>query len=105
MQVVASTAVLIILFGSSTISLSFFFNGMLNVSYVEVYAPIAFVSSLIGVTVVGVLVRRSGRASIIILLMASIIAAGTVSTVVFGGLRSYHEIQGGRDIGFKPFCP
>ena len=104
MQVVASTAVLIILFGSSTISLSFLFNGMLNTSYAAVYAPIAFVSSLIGVTVVGVLVRRSGRASIIILLMASIIAAGTVSTVVFGGLRSYHEIQEGRDVGFKPFC-
>ena len=48
--------------------------------------------------------RRSGRASIIILLMAGIIAAGTVSTVVFGGLRSYHEIQEGRDLVFKPFC-
>lgn len=101
---VASTAVMIILFGSSTISLSFLFNGMLNTSYVAVFAPIAFVSSLVGVTIVGVLVRRSGRASIIILLMACIIAAGTVSTVVFGGLRSYHEIESGQDLGFRPFC-
>lgn len=103
-QVVASTALVIILFGSSTISLSFLFNGMLNTSYVQVYAPIVFVSSLIGVIGVGSLVRRSGRVSIIILLMGGIIAAGTVSTVVFGGLRSFHAIQEGRDIGFKSFC-
>lgn len=35
----------------------------------QVFAPIAFVSSLIGVTGLGWLVRKSGRASIIILLM------------------------------------
>ena len=35
----------------------------------QVFGPIAFVSSLLGVTVIGYLVRRSGRASIIILLM------------------------------------
>ena len=144
-QVVASTAVMIILFGSSSISLSFYFNGLLNTSYAKARAkimvprdrkchsglrhtvcncqqlcctqrerkycalasahrpllascscsqsftaaaaaaasfpltgsllsrrclgPIAFVSSLLGVTVIGYLVRRSGRASIIIILM------------------------------------
>ena len=35
----------------------------------QVFSPIAFVSSLLGVTVIGYLVRRSGRASIIIILM------------------------------------
>ena len=103
-QVVASTALVIILFGSSTISLSFLFNGMLNTSYVAVYAPLVFLSSLIGVIGVGSLVRRSGRVSIIILLMGAIIAAGTVSTVIFGGLRSYEAIKAGHDIGFKSFC-
>ena len=34
-QVVASTAVMIILFGSSSISLSFYFNGLLNTSYAQ----------------------------------------------------------------------
>lgn len=103
-QVVASTAVLIILFGSSSISLSFLMKGMLNVSYVMVYAPIACVGSLIGVTFIGWAVRKSGRASIIVLMMSGIIAAGTIATLVFGGLKSYHEIQAGEGIGFKPFC-
>ena len=39
MQVVASTAVMIILFGSSSISLSFYFNGLLNISYAEARYP------------------------------------------------------------------
>ena len=38
-------------------------------SIAQVFAPIAFVTSLVGVTVIGYLVRRSGRASIIIILM------------------------------------
>lgn len=107
--------VLIILFGSSSIALSFLFNHMLNVSYVkvtvnqslqncmrapeslmcvpllcsyrvsvrrhftasavtattltlsrlhisQVFAPIAFFSSLVGVTLIGWAVRKSGRA-------------------------------------------
>lgn len=103
-QVVASTAVLIILFGSSSISLSFLMKGMLNVSYVMVYAPIACIASLIGVTFIGWAVRKSGRASIIVLMMSAIIAAGTIATLVFGGLKSYHEIQAGEGFGFKPFC-
>lgn len=85
-----TTQVLIILFGSSSIALSFLFQSMLNTSYVkvrqsiqvasnfralavcirmvtqesavQVFAPIAFVSSLIGVTAIGWLVRKSGRA-------------------------------------------
>ena len=34
---------------------------------------------------------------------ATVIAAGTVATLIFGGIRSYHDIQEGH-IGFKPFC-
>ena len=64
LQVVASTAVLMILFSSSTISLSYLFNGMLNTHYAVVFAPICFAASLVGVTVVGRLVKRTGRSSI-----------------------------------------
>jgi hypothetical protein len=39
----------------------------------QVFAPIAFVSSLIGVTGLGWLVRKSGRASIIVLLMVRLL--------------------------------
>ncbi len=39
-QVVASTAVMIILFSSSSISLSFYFSGLLNISYAKARADV-----------------------------------------------------------------
>lgn len=47
-QVTASTSVLMILFSSSAISISLGFQGYLNTTYAAVYAPLAFVSSIIG---------------------------------------------------------
>ncbi len=48
LQVTASTSVLMILFTSSAIALSFYFQGLLNTSYAVVLAPLCFASSLIG---------------------------------------------------------
>lgn len=103
-QVTASTAVLMILFSSSSIALSLAFQGLLNASYAEVFAPLCFVFSLIGVTVVGRIVRKSGHTSIIVLILTGLIIAGTVLTAVFGGLRSIHSIRAGHDIAPRPFC-
>ena len=50
-QVTASTSVLMILFSSSAISLSFYFQGLLNTSYAQILAPLCFLASLIGVNV------------------------------------------------------
>lgn len=45
----ASTSVLMILFSSSAIALSFYFQGLLNTSYAQILAPLCFLASLIGV--------------------------------------------------------
>lgn len=47
-QVTASTSVLMILFTSSAIALSFYFQHLLNTSYALVLAPLCFIASLIG---------------------------------------------------------
>lgn len=47
-QVTASTSVLMILFTSSAIALSFYFQGLLNTSYALVLAPLCFLASLTG---------------------------------------------------------
>ena len=104
LQVTASTAVLMILFSSSSIALSLAFQGLLNVSYAEVFAPLCFVFSLIGVTVVGRIVRKSGRTSIIVLILTGLIIAGTLLTAVFGGIRSVDSIRKGHAVGFRSFC-
>eukprot|EP00245_Coleochaete_scutata_P011400 TRINITY_DN4218_c0_g2_i1.p1 TRINITY_DN4218_c0_g2~~TRINITY_DN4218_c0_g2_i1.p1 ORF type:complete len:136 (+),score=17.68 TRINITY_DN4218_c0_g2_i1:3-410(+) len=103
-QVTASTSVMMILFSSSCISLSFYFRDVLNTSFAAIFAPACFVASLIGVSVIGRIVHRTGRASIIIFILTGLIAIGTVLSGVFGGIRSYEKIRHGEDIGFKPFC-
>jgi uncharacterized membrane protein YfcA len=104
LQVTVSTAVLMILFSSSAISLSLSFTHLLSLHYALVFAPIAFVASTIGVTVVGRIVRNSGRTSIIVIILTILVAAGTIVTAIFGGLRSYEQFIEGKDVGFHPLC-
>ncbi len=103
-QVVAPTAVVMILFSSSTIALSYFFSGELNTQYAWVFSPICFVAAFIGVTMIGRLVRRSGRASLLIFILTGLIAVGTVLAAGFGGHRAYLDIKSGKNIGFGSFC-
>ena len=93
-----------ILFSSSTISLSYLFNGMLNTHYAVVFAPICFVASLIGVIVVGRLVKQTGRTSILIMILTFLIAMGTVLSAVFGGRKAIDDIRHHRHVGFQSFC-
>ncbi|CAI5472492.1 unnamed protein product [Closterium sp. Yama58-4] len=78
LQILASTSVFMILFSSSAISISFFFHGFLNTSYAAVFAPVAFLGSLVGVFVVGKIVRNTGRSSIVIFILAILIGLGGV---------------------------
>ncbi len=103
-QVVAPTAVVMILFSSSTIALSYFFSGELNTQYAWVFSPICFVAAFIGVTMIGRVVRRSGRASLLIFILTGLIAVGTVLAAGFGGHRAYLDIRSGKNIGFDSFC-
>ncbi len=77
---------------------------MLNISYVQIFAPIAFLSSALGVTIVSWAIRRTGRQSVLLLLMSGVLAIGMMSVVIFGGGRTVSDIRGGRRIGFNPFC-
>ncbi|CAI5494419.1 unnamed protein product [Closterium sp. Naga37s-1] len=77
-QILASTSVFMILFSSSAISISLFFHGFLDTSYAAVFAPVAFLASLVGVFIVGKIVRNTGRSSIIIFILAVLIALGGV---------------------------
>lgn len=103
-QVVASTAVLMILFSSSSIALSLAFNHLLNVHYALVFGPIAFGSSLLGVIVLGRLIRATGRPSITIWILTALILAGTLLTAGLGSTRAWEDIEHGGRAAFKPFC-
>ncbi|GJP34419.1 hypothetical protein CLOM_g18865 [Closterium sp. NIES-68] len=104
-QITATTSVMMVLFGSSSVSLSFLFLGRLNRAYAAVFAPTAFVASLLGVTLVGGIVKRTGRASIIIFILTGIIAVGAALTVALGTPRIVDDVIHGRNLWFHQLCP
>lgn len=103
-QVTASTSVLMILFSSSAISISLGFQGYLNTSYAAVYASVAFVSSIVGVTLVGKVIKKTGHTSIIVFILTFLIAIGTILTAVFGGIKAVEDFRNGTNIGFDSLC-
>ncbi|KAK9832849.1 hypothetical protein WJX81_007097 [Elliptochloris bilobata] len=104
-QVCASTSVLMILFSSSAIAISLGFQGLLNVHYAAVFAPTCFLGSLLGVTIVGRLIKSSGRTSIIVILLTVLITIGAFVTAVFGVIHTVQRYQElGHLPGFSPFC-
>jgi hypothetical protein len=56
--------------------------GLLNTSYAEKIGPLSFVASLAGVTVLGRYVKKSGKASIIVYILGSLITVGKASICV-----------------------
>ena len=62
-----------------------------------------FVSSIGGVLLVNHAVRRSGKASVLVMILAGIIGLGAVLTGVFGGQKAIHALEKG-EIGFHSFC-
>ncbi|CAI7777625.1 unnamed protein product [Closterium sp. NIES-53] len=104
-QITASTSVMMVLFGSSSVSLSFLFLHRLNLAYAAIFAPTAFIASLLGVTIVGRIVKSTGRASIIIFILTAIIAVGTTLTVVLGAPRIFDDVMNGRNLWFHSLCP
>lgn len=62
-----------------------------------------FVSSIGGVLLVNRAVRRSGKASLLVMILAAIIGVGAVLTGVFGGRKAIEALERG-EIGFHSFC-
>lgn len=102
--VTASTSAVLVLFSSSTATFAFAMDGRLNVQFALVYGVLCAFASLTGVTVVGMIVRRSGRTSLVVLILAVIIGLGGLLTALFGGIDAVQNVIAGEDLGFNRFC-
>lgn len=100
----AATSTLMILFSSSAATLSFAVDGRVNAQYAFMYGSLNFFASFLGVFLVGRAVKRSGRSSIIVLLLAMMMASGALVSAVFGGIESIRDIRSGQDLAFSSFC-
>lgn len=102
--VAAATSTLMVLFSASTAALAFGFEGVLNVTYALIFGIGCFIASLLGVWIVGRIVRRSGRPSYVVIILAVVIALGAILTGVFGGRKAILALKSGQHLGFHSFC-
>lgn len=100
----AATSTLMILFSSSAATLSFAIDGHINVQYAFIYGSLNFTASFLGVFFVGRAVKRSGRSSIIVLLLALMMASGALISAVFGGIESVQDFKSGSNLAFSSLC-
>ncbi|KAK9808711.1 hypothetical protein WJX72_002354 [[Myrmecia] bisecta] len=104
-QVSAATSTLMVLFSGSSAALSFGFDHALNLQYALIFGLGCFATSFVGVIVVARIIKKSGKASLLVMLLAGIIATGALFTAVFAGRKAIVALKEGVGLGFSPFCP
>lgn len=100
----SATSNILVFMCSSSATLAFLLDGRVNVQYSEVYCAVCGAASLIGLTVMGKLVAKSGRPSIVVLMLAFIMGSGALCSGVFGYIDAWHQAQEGTG-GFNSICP
>jgi Sulfite exporter TauE/SafE len=90
-QSAAATSTLVVLFSSTIASVTFGLYGRINLSYFAVYGPVCFVGGLVGVFILSGLVRRYNMASLITLLLGTLVV---VSAGLVAGFAMREAIEG-----------
>ena len=100
----SATSSVMVLFSASAATFAFAVSGRLNYQYALVYGGICAVASIFGVAVISRSVRRSGKGSRIVFILAFIISVGALMQAVFGGSAAVHDIRTGRHVSFSSLC-
>eukprot|EP00879_Flechtneria_rotunda_P020888 GHRR01021993.1.p1 GENE.GHRR01021993.1~~GHRR01021993.1.p1 ORF type:complete len:495 (+),score=150.04 GHRR01021993.1:450-1934(+) len=91
----AATSNILVFMSSSSAALAFLLVGRVKMEYAAAFCSVCGAASLAGLTVFGTLVRKSGRPSILVLLLAFIMGAGAACSGVFGYIDAWHQAHAG----------
>lgn len=100
----SATSSVMVLFSASTATFAFAVSGGLNYQFASVYGLVCAIASIFGVAVISASVRRSGRSSLVVFILAVIIGTGCLLQAAFGGLAIVQDIRTGRNLSFSSFC-
>uniref|UniRef100_A0A0A9HJK3 Uncharacterized protein n=1 Tax=Arundo donax TaxID=35708 RepID=A0A0A9HJK3_ARUDO len=103
-QTAAATSSFMVLFCASMSMVQFILLGMKGIGDASVYAGICFVASVVGAVVIERAIRKSGRVSLIVFLVAAIMALSTVIVTCFGAQDVWVQYTSGAYMGFKLPC-
>eukprot|EP00897_Mesotaenium_endlicherianum_P009890 jgi/Mesen1/892/ME000115S00013 len=103
-QVTAATGNFMVLFLASSSFVQYILLKKVPVYYALYFMLLCAVGSLAGLKLVRGVVQRSGRASIIVLLLGGIISASAILMVIVGSLDVLKEYHSGASMGFHSLC-
>lgn len=101
----AATSSFMIFFTASTAIMQFVTSDLLHPQYGVVVILIAFAGSFTGVTVVKKLIDRLQRPSIIVFILAFIMAIAAIIITTYGTIKVLDNLENGTgNLGFRSFC-
>lgn len=103
-RVAAATANLMIFLSSSAAAAVYGLSGLLNMQMSLIFGLSCMVSSFIGMFVISRLIEKSGKSSIVLFLLSSIVAIGAALTATLGLKSAIQELIAGKEVGFHGLC-
>ncbi|VAI69397.1 unnamed protein product [Triticum turgidum subsp. durum] len=100
----SATTMFMVLFCASMSMVQFIILGVDGIVGALVYALTCFVASIVGLVVIEGAIRRSGRVSLIVLMVAAILALSAVVIACSGGVHVWAQYTSGQYMGFKLPC-
>ena len=92
----AATSTLLVLFSSSSAAVAAAGTpGALSGMYVAVFAPVAGLAGLVGVLTAAHFVKRSGRQSLLVLMLSAYVAAAAILLAVIVGPKAVSQLRSG----------
>lgn len=98
-EVTSASSSFLVLFTSSSTSIQFMINGMLNLDYASILFLLSLSASFIGVNLINRLVKNTNRPSIIVFILGILIGLSAILLPIFE--LAYGDLK---DSSFRPIC-
>ncbi|XP_047182720.1 sulfite exporter TauE/SafE family protein 2-like isoform X1 [Vigna umbellata] len=103
-EVTAATCSFMVLFSATMSALQYLLLGMEHVEAALILAIMCFVASLLGLLVVQRVIRKYGRASIIVFSVSVVMFVSNVLMTSFGAIKVWTDYESREYMGFKLPC-
>nr|CAB3452673.1 unnamed protein product [Digitaria exilis]CAB3456386.1 unnamed protein product [Digitaria exilis] len=100
----SATTMFMVLFCASMSMVQFIILGVEGIATALVYAAACLVASIVGLAAIEGAIRRSGRASLIVFMVAGVLALSAVVIACSGAVRVWEQYRSGQYMGFKMPC-
>jgi uncharacterized membrane protein YfcA len=103
-QVASATSGLLVFYSGTTAALGALMLERLPVIYAGIYLAVTIVGSYIGVTLVSKAIKKTGRPSLIVLVLGLVMLLAGAVVAGVGIYEAVHNIQTGKYMGAYDYC-